>query len=86
LVYSQSQICYYCKRTLSEVKQDIKENIIFTNRLSIDRKDSFKGYSLDNIVLACYRCNTIKGRYFTEREMLKLAKTLYKKGGSYVTI
>ena len=43
-----------------------------TYRFSIDRKKNGIGYSLDNIVLACSRCNSIKSDYFTEEEMLKI--------------
>lgn len=75
----QEKNCYYCNRTLDKIKQDKKEKNRYKNRLSIDRKDNNKGYTLKNIVLACYRCNTIKGHYFTEQEMLEIGKILYKK-------
>jgi 5-methylcytosine-specific restriction endonuclease McrA len=74
---SQEQKCYYCGRTLEEIKNDIKENIRHKNRMSVDRKDNNKGYELNNIVLACMRCNTIKSSYFTEKEMLKIGKLIY---------
>lgn len=74
---NQEQKCYYCNRTLNEIKRDIKERNVNKNRLSIDRKDNTKGYNLDNIVLACMRCNTIKSSYFTEKEMLKIGKLIY---------
>jgi len=69
--------CYYCNRMLEDIRQDIKEGKENKNRLSIDRKNNHKGYELDNIVLACRRCNIIKGDYFTEKEMLQLGKILY---------
>jgi len=75
---SQVKTCHYCKRTLEEINCDIKEKRC-KNRLSIDRKNNNKGYVLNNIVLACYRCNTIKGEYFTEQEMLRIGKTIYQK-------
>lgn len=72
------KMCYYCARTLMEIKRDSKEKDKHKNRLTVDRKDNSKGYFLTNIVLACHRCNTIKGDYFTEKEMLEIAKMLYK--------
>jgi len=74
---SQDKVCYYCNRTLEEIKQDIKEKERNKNRLTIERKDNNKGYVLDNLVLACYRCNAIKSNYYTEEEMLKIGKLLY---------
>lgn len=42
-------------------------------RLSVDRKDSKKSYSLDNITLACGLCQNIKGYYWTEIEFKEIA-------------
>jgi 5-methylcytosine-specific restriction endonuclease McrA len=74
---NQEKKCYYCNRTLLEIKHDTREKKQGKGRLSIDRKNNNKGYELDNIVLACYRCNTIKGDYFTEQEMLEIGKIIY---------
>jgi 5-methylcytosine-specific restriction endonuclease McrA len=74
---NQEQKCYYCNRTLEKIKNDTKEK--HKSILSIDRKDNNEGYKLDNIVLACRRCNYIKSDYFTEREMLRIGKLLYDK-------
>jgi hypothetical protein len=80
--YSQQQQCHYCHRTLKEVKNDNKEMHPYAKtRLSIDRKDNSQGYTIDNIVLACYRCNMIKSNYFTEEEMKILGKYFYAKKG-----
>ena len=62
---AQKQECYYCKRSIQEIKQDTKERKYLKIRLSIDRKDNQKNYSMDNITLACCRCNMIKSDYFT---------------------
>jgi hypothetical protein len=73
---NQIQFCHYCQRTLIELKQD---NLGHDNRLTIDRKDNTKGYNLDNIILACYRCNLTKSNYFTEQEMLIIGKMIKNK-------
>lgn len=73
----QTYSCYYCSRSLSEILDDKRERRNAKLRLSIDRLDSNKDYSLDNIVLACYRCNHIKSEYFTADEMLKIGKIIY---------
>jgi 5-methylcytosine-specific restriction endonuclease McrA len=73
---NQKQICHYCSRTLKEINQ-IKFGR--SNKLTIDRKDNNKGYTLDNIVLACMRCNHIKSDYFTEQEMLRIGGIIMKK-------
>ena len=68
----QKQQCYYCKRTLKELKKDKREHANLKIRFSIERKNNKIGYKLNNIVLACSRCNTIKSDYFTEKEMIKI--------------
>ena len=74
---NQEQKCYYCNRSIQKIKKDIKEDKRYKNRLSIDRKNNNRGYEINNIVLACSRCNIVKGNYFTEQQMLELGKKLY---------
>lgn len=75
---SQKQVCEYCGRTSEEVKRSQDYSMI-RERLSIDRIENKKGYVLNNIVLACMRCNITKNNYFTYDEMLKIAKIITKK-------
>lgn len=42
----------------------------------IDRKDSSKGYTKENTVPACRRCNTIKNNVVTYEEMMKIVEIL----------
>jgi 5-methylcytosine-specific restriction endonuclease McrA len=76
----QKQKCIYCGRSLTTIQKDTKESDNHKHRLTIDRKDNKKGYTIENITLACYRCNVIKGNYFTEKEMLKIGRIIYKNG------
>lgn len=74
----QLPVCSYCRQELingAGTNQRGKE--VVSNMLSIERKDNSKPYTLDNIAFACYRCNQIKGRWLTEREMKKVAKLLW---------
>jgi len=76
----QNKECHYCKRNINQLQKDKKEtNKYYKNRLSIDRKDNNKGYTLDNIILACCRCNcNIKSNYFDYKETIILGKLLQK--------
>lgn len=74
----QPKICAYC-----DISEDdllfLKEE--FNNRVEqfvIDRKDNDRGYSLDNIVLACHRCNFIKTNLFSYEEMREIAQKFIK--------
>lgn len=40
--------------------------------LEIDRKDSRVGYTLDNMVWACHRCNLVKSEFLDYNEMKEI--------------
>ena len=50
------------------------KNPRYNMRLSIDRKDNSLGYEKGNLALACMICNKIKSDFFSEKEMLEIAK------------
>ena len=62
--------CYYCdisvdKHRASNFLKRIRPHI---RNFGVDRKDTTKGYSVDNIVIACNLCNSVKGAFFTDSE------------------
>ena len=69
----QTMKCHYCKKDV--LFGYGKGNL--SNSLTIDRKDNQVGYTIDNIVFACRKCNTIKGMWFTEKEMLEIAERYF---------
>ena len=52
--------CVYCGVVISEVSE---------TGYGLDRKDSSRGYTLDNVVPCCYTCNRIKMDILTYEEM-----------------
>lgn len=75
----QPKECSYCQipeTLLLHCEPSVAGRI--NRRLSVDRIDSLKPYSLDNIVLCCLRCNIVKNDYFDFDTMKKLAKEFIK--------
>jgi len=70
----QRMNCYYCGSPLTQGKHRQHK----LTDMTLDRKDSKQGYSLENIVLCCRRCNMIKGNWFTEQQMLEIANKYLK--------
>lgn len=67
------KICYYCKIPENKLRF-LKVSKLFKKRFTIDKKIPSLGYTPDNMVFACNLCNMVKSNYFTEAEMLSLAK------------
>ena len=58
------KVCYYCDKEISKTAP------------GLDRKDSAKGYSKDNCVPCCKRCNIIKRDLLRPEELLMFNKIL----------
>lgn len=46
--------------------------------LTIDRKDNLKGYTKENICIACFRCNNMKSNFFAAEEWREIADRYIK--------
>ncbi len=71
---NQLRICVYCNRPIGRVsgKGTVPSGI------SIDRKDNDEGYFIENCVLCCYKCNTVKNDIFTYEEMKEIGQKYLK--------
>ncbi len=74
---NESKICHYCCRDINMV------GVRTLDSLTIDRRNNELGYQLGNIVIACRRCNLIKGSWFSEEQMLEIARKYFKKEVTY---
>jgi hypothetical protein len=70
------ETCYYCGVTLDQFRSCsfIKKIRPHIKNFGIDRKDTTKGYDIDNIVIACNLCNSVKGWFFSENEFKEIGK------------
>jgi len=75
----QEQRCFYCKRHFDDIRLDTDRLNKRLRRLTVDRINNKLGYAINNIVLSCYRCNSIKSDYFDKDEMLKIGKIIRDK-------
>jgi len=71
---SQNKHCHYCGISAEELKLTGRKK----NMLTIDRKNNTIGYRLDNICLACFRCNNMKSNFFTEQEWVEICDKYVK--------
>jgi len=64
---AQEKKCHYCGVLLTKGGNRM-------SALSFDRKDNGRDYTLDNLALCCYSCNSVKGNVFTEYEMIEIGQ------------
>ena len=80
--YGQPQKCHYCGIPKDKIhithSQCYSISMRHCNRFSLDRKDNIKGYSKENCVLSCLRCNNIKSNVFSYEEFLEIATKYLK--------
>ena len=71
--WNENKECFYCGVRI-EAFAKLKDSMsLWSVRMTVDRLDNDGAYELGNIVLACRRCNSIKGDFFTWREMKEIA-------------
>ena len=69
--FTKSSECHYCGKTLIW-----RERYAGKGGWQLDRKDTKKGYSKDNCVPCCKRCNFGKGKGFSYEEWLKIGNLI----------
>ncbi len=67
----QVYVCHYCRRELTQNKHGDLGN------LTVDRRDNNKPYEASNLVLACLRCNMMKGSWLTEAQMVDASRRYF---------
>ncbi len=71
----QPRLCHYCGTVIGRFS-GVGHNV--PNGISTDRKDNDKGYSKNNCVLCCRKCNGVKNNVFTYQEMKEVIGPLLK--------
>ena len=74
LLFVNEKFCHYCGMELVWYK-----HISGTVAYNLDRKDNTKGYSKENCVACCARCNCGKGDRFTYDEWYEMTRCLRDK-------
>lgn len=73
LLFTEMQECSYCGALL---KWNPFNNVKGGRAYNLDRKDPRGGYTADNVVTCCFRCNRGKGNLFTFEEWTVMTKAL----------
>lgn len=68
LEFTKINECFYCKNKINWIKHGKK-----VSSYNLDRKDSFKGYHVDNVVVCCWKCNNLKSNKVSHEDFVKIA-------------
>lgn len=68
-INSQPKACHYCGVTTEDLRSRYEGK---KTCLTVDRKDSGRGYGRDNVCLACFRCNAMKSNFFSHDEWMEI--------------
>lgn len=71
--FTEEAACHYCEEKLEWSPFSLYRGKRI-RRTNLDRKDSDRGYSLDNCVACCPRCNMAKSDKFTYEEWLNIGR------------
>ena len=74
----QEKKCVYCSLPESEIKNIDDPFMNASVRLTLDCKDNYRGYDIDNLVLACRRCNALKNDFMEYWEMVEIGQKYIK--------
>lgn len=74
----QHKQCVYCDLLEEDIHKHNDPRNNKSARLTIDRMNNDAGYSIDNMVLACHRCNEIKTDFFSYEEMREIGQKFVK--------
>lgn len=72
--FTKTTNCHYCSAPVTWIQHS--SNKADSKAFHLDRKDNHRGYSVENCVVCCYRCNVVKSSQFSYEEMLKLGHVL----------
>lgn len=75
----QKMVCYYCSIPQNKLYLLPYNTRTRAKRLTIDRCDNNKGYQIDNMVLACDVCNSIKSNFLNIEEMKEIGKGVIRR-------
>lgn len=73
LEFTKISECYYCGNKVEWIPFGKK-----VSRSNLDRKDNDIGYTKNNLVVCCWRCNDAKGNRYTFEEFCNISNLLYK--------
>ncbi len=75
LEFVKTTKCHYCGDKVFWTKFNLSIN---GSSYNLDRKDNTKGYSKENCVVCCKRCNKGKSDIFNDEEWLAIAKFIQR--------
>lgn len=79
LNFTKQKNCHYCNNTINWIEYPTVGGKFNSNAYYLDRKDNSEGYSVENCVVCCTKCNLAKGNRYTYEEWHGMTKYFREK-------
>ena len=74
LKFVSKRLCHYCGKGVEFVARNINGKRAI--RYNLDRKNNFRGYCAENLVVCCKVCNYTKGDRFNYDQFVQIGKVI----------
>lgn len=66
--FTKIKNCHYCLSTINWIEYSVVKGEFKSNAYYLDRVDNDKGYTNDNVVVCCTKCNIARGNRYSYEE------------------
>jgi hypothetical protein len=74
--YTNILNCMYCNAPIEWSEHASTNSVLNVSTYNLDRKNNDLGYTLDNCIVCCRRCNMAKNNLFTYEEWVQIGNTI----------
>ncbi len=78
--FTKTKECHYCDSPINWTEYNVAKSK--TQAYNLDRKDPSVGYSKENCVVCCPRCNRAKSNHFTYEEWMQIGALIRRWHGT----
>lgn len=74
--FTKQDKCHYCLDIIDwkPFTRDMKDHAVVSRSYNLDRTDNSKGYTKENCVVCCWKCNSAKGNRYTYEEWFHMTE------------
>lgn len=76
LIFTKEKECHYCQSEIPWNPYGTVSGKFISRAYFLDRKDNSGPYSFENCVVCCFKCNKMKGGWYSYEEFIQIIQLL----------